>query len=198
MNNETTQPITVDTLKQRRAHLSRMLEICDKEIQTAEDRRRILTGRLQECDFLLGGSDPTVSTWTIAVFHDADEPVLTPAEEAAARDRAMRAHAEELAKGNAALDDAITQVERKNGKPKLRDDARNYYGLVPGKTYSQGDIAKRWGWTWGRKLSQARQFGYVKSPSAHQPFIYKADDLIEWRNMGAPHKKPKVFKIKKK
>lgn len=183
MNNETTQPITVDTLKQRRAHLSRMLEICDKEIQTAEDRRRILTGRLRECDFLLGGSDPTVSTWTIAVFHDADEPVLTPAEEAAAKDRAMRAHAEELAKGNVALAAAIDQVERKNGKPKLRDDSGNYYGLVPGRRYNQGEIAssKMWGWTMGRRLSKARAAGKIRYKREAQTVTYAADDLIKWR-----------------
>lgn len=121
--------------------------------------------------------------------------ITTHAEESAAKERAIKAHADELAKGpNKALDDAITQVERKNGKPK-----RDTYGLIPGRTYKQSEIAskERWGWTWGRKLSQARQLGYIKTTSTHQPFVYEADALIEWRNMGAPYKKPKVAKVKK-
>lgn len=84
--------------------------------------------------------------------------ITTHAEESAAKERAMKAHAEAVdGKGyrmptyarpapmyedtqgpNKALDDAITQVEKKTGKPK-----RDTYGLIPGRTYKQSEIASK-------------------------------------------------------
>lgn len=182
MNNETPQSaVPTEYLKQRKLDI--LAEI---------DR---LNARLGEIEaWLRRAGDPAGGHWLIAQLISEPLPVLTSAEESAARERALKAHADELAKGNKALDEAITQVERKNGKPK-----RDTYGLIPGRTYKQSEIAskERWGWTWGRKLSQARQLGYIKTTSTHQPFVYEADALIEWRNMGAPYKKPKVAKVKK-
>lgn len=180
---KTTQPaITVEDLKDRKRLL--LAEI---------DRMHSRVNELNHWITRLAPSDP-VAHWTAIITSVEEIPAITPAEESAAKDRAIKAHADELAKGNKALDDAITQVERKNGKPR-----RDTYGLIPGRTYKQSEIAskERWGWTWGRKLSQARQCGYIKTTSTHQPFVYEADALIYWRNMGAPYKKPKIAKVKK-
>lgn len=183
---KTTQPaITVEDLKDRKRLL--LAEI---------DRMHSRVNELNHWITRLAPSDP-VAHWTAIITSVEEIPAITPAEEAASKERAIKAHADELAKGNKALGDAITQVEKKNGKP--RNSSGNYYGLLPGHDYTQSEIAnkKLWGWHLGRKLSLARQFGHIKCASKRQPFIYHAEDLIAWRDSGEPHKKPKVAKVKK-
>lgn len=122
----------------------------------------------------LAPSDP-VAHWTAIITSVEEIPAMTPAEEAASKERAIKAHADELAKCNKALDDAITQVERKNGR------APKNYGLKLAGEYNQRDVRRIWGQTWERKLFAAREEGEIPYRQDGRAFIYEGLDLIGWR-----------------
>lgn len=154
MNKETQPTITVEDLIRRRSILAHQALGFTEALICIQPQIDLLTQMINDC-----------------------APIMTPAEESAAKERAMKAHADELAKGNAALAEAIDQVEKKNGKP-----PKETYGLTPGEEYTGRALGAIWGKYLEKKVGDARATAvlrYRRGPK--RSYLYKAEDLIKWR-----------------
>lgn len=55
------------------------------------------------------------------------------------------------------------------------------FGIYPDRMYKHGELMKIFGWSWGRRIKEAREKGNLKASSEGPAILYSGFDVIEWR-----------------